>query len=133
MGFEDTSNNKVCLSQRTSAKRMYEMYIASHEEHNVDGTRGMDFLLESGFLSEPYACLNGGQYSWKVEDGHVSVYVDDIKVMDFVDENLINSPDTGDTIFWSVAIFIASMILVGVLFFVHGYILKKKTKLSANK
>lgn len=46
---------------------------------------------------------------------------------------LINSPDTGDTIFWSVAIFIASMILVGVLFFVHGYIVKKKTKLSANK
>lgn len=36
-GFEDTSNNKVCPSQRTSAKRMYEMYIASHEEHNVDG------------------------------------------------------------------------------------------------
>lgn len=86
LGFEDTSNNKVCLSQRTSAKRMYEMYIAFHEEHNVDGTQGMYFLLESGFLSEPYACPDGGQYSWKVEDGHVSVYVDDIKVMDFVDD-----------------------------------------------
>lgn len=72
-GLEDTSGEKVCLSQSINAKRLLEIYTSSGVEYEVDGVNGTDFLVEAGLLSEPYVCPDGGEYSWTVEDERVSL------------------------------------------------------------
>lgn len=63
----DATNEKVCHVQGQSAIQLYKIYVANGGEIDIDGTKGMKFLVKSNLLSKEYECPNGGVYIWKVD------------------------------------------------------------------
>lgn len=69
-----SANVDICRSQRQEAINLYKIYITKGGEDDVDGSTGMQFLVEQLLLNEEYKCPEGGVYTWQVEsDNKVSI------------------------------------------------------------
>lgn len=75
-GTISESQKTVCATNRAILSGIYSAYIQNGGTFNLDGTTGVQFLVDAKLINKPYRyCPSGGDIYWKLDkDGTMNVY-----------------------------------------------------------